>query len=150
MMIKSEIFYQNLGEIFDMIGSAIHTNDLRFFREKQIDLLIKFIGKHLPDDTISDTSKSHFFKICEVLEVDFDDLEIAKIDAASPKAPDVFKIIYMHYNQIYLLPFVYRLMHRILFDMTTDIEFPVEDKKWLKLFLENQRIDRPANWVDLL
>ena len=146
---KSKIFYSSLGQIFDMLGSAIHTNDLRFFKSKEIDMLIKFVGKHLPDDHISDSSKNHFILLCDVLEIDSDDLEIEGIDA-TPTAPDVFRIIYMHYNQVRLLPFVYRLMRQTLDDMSADIELSGQDKQWLKLFLENQRIDRPANWVDLL
>ena len=137
-----------MGYIIDLLGSAIHTaDDIRFFREKEIDVLIKFVGKRIPKDPISETSKALFLNFCEILEVDSDDLEIAQINPDSPTAPDVFKFIYTHYHQLVLIPASYRLMCRVLYEMETDIELSPADKKWLKLFLENQHIDNPANWI---
>ena len=148
---KSEIFYQNLGHIFDMLGSAIHTsNDIRFFREKEIDTLVKFVGCRIPKEPISNMSKSQFLQLCKMLEIDSDDLEIEKIDPHSPNAQDVFRFIYMHYPQIHLIPAIYRLMCRVLHDMTTDIDLSSNDKTWLKLFLQNKKVDTPADWIDLL
>lgn len=151
MQSKSEIFYHSIGNIFDIFGSAIHTsNDLQFFESKEIDVLVKFVGNHLPSDIISEKSRKDFLQLCNVLEIDADDLEICGVDVEAPTAPDIFKIIYMHYHQIFLIPYTYRLMHHVLVDMKTDIDFSEQDKTWLKLFLENQRIDTPANWVNLL
>ena len=148
---KSELFYHSMGNIFDVLGGAIQTsNDLRFFESKEIDVLVKFIGNRLPDDPVSGISKNQFMTLCDILEIDDDDLEIDGINPKCPTAPDVFKTIYAHYNQIYLLPFIYRLIRQILYDMNSEIELIAEDKNWLKVFLENQKIDRPASWVDLL
>ena len=96
------------------------------------------------------TTKGKFILLANILDVDFELLN-KKYGVAiqSISASDTFAFIYANWDQIKYIPFVYHLMCNVLYQMNTDIALPDYDLRWIRIYLDEKRIDNPA-WIDLV